>query len=70
MSQVQTFLATLTGAPHAYIEQNGGGEQRPAIVAWMRYWIYGDMGARHYFFGDDCVLCTSPWEDPQRKNWQ
>jgi hypothetical protein len=69
-SQVQTFLATLTGAPHAYIEQNGGGEQRPAIVAWMRYWIYGDTGARNYFFGDDCVLCTAPWEDPQRKNWQ
>lgn len=69
MSEVQTFLATLTGAPHAYIEQNAGGEQRPAIVAWMRYWIYGDTGATDYFFGDDCVLCQAPWENPQRKNW-
>jgi len=69
MSQVPTFLATLTGAPHAYIEQNGGGEERPAIVAWMRYWIYGDTGAQHYFYGDDCVLCVAPWENPQRKNW-
>lgn len=69
MSEVQTFLATLTGAPHGYIESNGGGEQRPAIVAWMRYWIYNDTGASHYFFGDDCVLCTAPWENPQRKNW-
>ncbi|HEY6722922.1 MAG TPA: hypothetical protein VI197_02790 [Polyangiaceae bacterium] len=69
MSEVQTFLATLTGAPHQYIESNGGGEQRPAIVAWMRYWIYNDDGARDYFFGDDCVLCTAPWENPQRKNW-
>jgi hypothetical protein len=69
MSEVQTFLATLTGAPHQYIESNGGGDERPAIVAWMRYWIYNDMGASHYFFGDDCVLCMAPWENPQRKNW-
>ncbi len=69
MSQVPTFLATLTGAPHQYIESNAGGEQRPAIVAWMRYWIYDDMGARDYFFGDDCVLCQAPWENPRRKNW-
>jgi hypothetical protein len=70
MSEVPTFLATLTGAPHGYIESNGGGEQRPAIIAWMRYWVYGDTDAEPYFFGDDCVLCTAPWEDPQRKNWQ
>ncbi len=70
MSQVQTFLATLTGAPHQYIESNGGGEERPAILAWMRYWIYGDTGADGYFFGNDCVLCKAPWENPQRKNWQ
>jgi len=43
--------------------------QRPAIVAWMRYWIYGDTGGEYYFFGDDCVLCSAPWENPQRKNW-
>jgi hypothetical protein len=70
MSQVQTFLATLIDAPHPYIESNGGGEERPAIVAWMRYWIYKDAGAQHYFYGNDCVLCTTPWQNPQRKNWQ
>jgi hypothetical protein len=73
MSQTQTFLATLTGAGHTYIEMNGGGQQRPAILAWMRLFIYGDTGARRYFYGDDCVLCTAPWEDPQRKpaqEWQ
>ncbi|HKO50687.1 MAG TPA: hypothetical protein VJV79_23365, partial [Polyangiaceae bacterium] len=69
-SEVQTFLATLTGADHGYIQNAGGGDERPAIVAWMRYWLNGDMGAKHYFFGDDCVLCKSPWEKPQRKNWQ
>ncbi len=70
LSQVQTFLATLTGAAHTYIESNGGGEERPAILAWMRYWIYNDTGARHYFYGNDCVLCVAPWQNPQRKNWQ
>jgi len=69
MSKVQTFLATLTGADHGYIQNAGGGEERPAILAWMRYFIYGDTGARHYFYEDDCVLCQKPWENPQRKNW-
>jgi hypothetical protein len=69
-SMVPTFLATLTGAPHQYIESDGGGEERTAIVAWMRYFIYDDMGARNFFYGEDCVLCTPPWENPQRKNWE
>ncbi|MEO6600862.1 MAG: hypothetical protein ABIQ16_13370 [Polyangiaceae bacterium] len=69
-SEVQTFLATLTGADHGYIQNAGGGEERPAIVAWLRYWLNGDQGAKHYFFGDDCVLCKAPWESPKRKNWQ
>jgi hypothetical protein len=61
--------ATLTGAPHQDIERIGDGEQRPAIVAWMRNWIHADMGAEHDLFGDDCVLRKAPWENPQRKNW-
>ena len=70
MSQAQTFLATLTGADHGYIQNQGGGNERPAILAWLRYWIYNDAGAKHYFYGTDCVLCMPPWENPQRKNWQ
>jgi len=69
MSEVQTFLATLTGADHGYIQNAGGGEERPAILAWMRYFIYSDAGAERYFYGNDCVLCKAPWENPQRKNW-
>ena len=68
-SQVQTFLATLTGADHGYIQNAGGGNERPPIVAWMRYWIYNDAGAKHFFYDADCVLCTTPWQKPQRKNW-
>jgi dienelactone hydrolase len=68
-SMVPTFLATLTDADHGYINGAAGGNERPAIVAWMRYWVYGDEGARGYMFGADCALCKSPWENPQRKNW-
>jgi dienelactone hydrolase len=68
-SKVQTFLATLTGAPHGYIEQDGGGNERPAILAWLRYFIYADNGAKSFFYGADCTLCKAPWEKPQRKNW-
>ncbi len=68
-SMVPTFLATLDGAPHSYIDSNGGGDERPAIVAWLRYWIYSDQNAENWFFGDDCKLCQAPWTNPQRKNW-
>jgi len=69
-SQVQTFFGTVTGADHGYIQNDNGGVERPAIIAWLRYWIYGDTGAASYFYGDDCVMCTDPWTDPQRKNWE
>jgi hypothetical protein len=39
------------------------------MIAWLRYWIYNDQDAKRYFFGDDCVMCTSPWTKTQRKNW-
>ncbi|WP_437591197.1 poly(ethylene terephthalate) hydrolase family protein [Sorangium sp. So ce1000] len=69
-SQTQTFLGTVMGADHGYITRDVGGVERPAIVAWLRYWIYNDAGGKHYFYGDDCVMCTSPWVNPQRKNWK
>jgi hypothetical protein len=72
-SQVQTFLGTVSNADHGYIQTSPGGVpggvQTPAIVAWLRYWIYNDVGGRRYFYGNDCVMCTAPWTNPQRKNW-
>ncbi len=73
-SQVQTFFGTVQGANHGYIQGsiNGvqGGVETPAIIAWIRYWIYNDQGGKNYFYGDDCVMCKSPWTNPQRKNWE
>lgn len=48
---------------------DAAAEQAPA-VAWLRYWACGDQGAKNYFYGDDCVMCKSPWIMPQRKMWQ
>lgn len=73
-STVQTFYATLTAAGdpnnygHLLVLGNADPERTPA-VAWLRFWVYGDEGARKYFYGDDCVLCKDPWQTPQRKNW-
>jgi hypothetical protein len=67
-SKVPTFPGTVTGAKHDL--GTGIGAQRPAIVAWMRYWIYNDAGAKRYFYGEDRVMCKAPWENPQRKNRQ
>jgi hypothetical protein len=73
-SQVQTFFGTVQGANHGYIQSvvNGvqGGVETPAIIAWIRYWIYNDQGAKRFFYGNDCVMCVAPWTNPQRKNWE
>jgi dienelactone hydrolase len=68
-SDVPTFLGTVTGANHGYISSNNGGVQRAAIIAWLRYWIYNDHGGKPYFYGPACVMCSAPWENPQRKYW-
>jgi Dienelactone hydrolase family len=73
-SQVQTFLGIVSGADHGYIQGTAGGVpggvETPAIIAWLRYWIYNDQGGKNYFYGDDCVMCKAPWTMPQRKNWK
>jgi hypothetical protein len=48
---------------------NGELEHAPTI-AWLRLWACGDANAKQYFYGENCVLCQSPWTNPQRKNWK
>jgi dienelactone hydrolase len=72
-SQVQTFFALVEGANHGYparsVDGVQSGVEAPAMIAWLRYWLYNDQNAKRYFFGDDCVLCGAPWTKTQRKNW-
>ena len=73
-SQTATFFSLVVGADHGYIQGTHGGVpggvETPAMIAWLRYWIYNDQAAKRYFDGDDCVMCSDPWTNPQRKNWQ
>ena len=52
----------------------GDIEEHAPTIAWLRYWVCGDQGAKSYFFGSDCTLCSkSPWNAEQRKpadSWQ
>jgi len=48
---------------------NDAEEERAPALAWARLWMYGDSGAKKYFFGDGCLLCQSPWTGVQRKNY-
>jgi len=53
----------------------GGDVQEHApTLAWLRYWVCGDQGAKKFFYGNDCTLCgKSPWNAQQRKpedKWQ
>jgi len=73
-TKVPTIMATLdvpdaapSFAGHVYPIGDAKEERAPAI-AWLRLWIYGDQGAKKYFYGDDCILCKEPWTDIQRKN--
>jgi hypothetical protein len=72
-SQTATFFSLVVGADHGYIQGTHagvpGGVETPAMIAWLRYWIYNDQVAQRYFEGDDCVMCDAPWANPQRKNW-
>lgn len=44
----------------------GGEVQRVPVIAWLRLWVCEDSAARQFFYGDDCVLCGSPWAPPLR----
>jgi dienelactone hydrolase len=70
----QTLFTLLEGADHGYPggSVNGvqAGLEAPVAIAWIRYWVYKDQGAKMYFYGDDCIVCMAPWTDTERKHWE
>jgi hypothetical protein len=66
----QDSISCQTGAPELFGigPCTGAAEERAPVVAWLRYWLYGDQAGRSHFFGDDCKLCTGRWK-AQRKEW-
>jgi hypothetical protein len=65
-STVPTFYGFLSDADHLEPVLTGGRELAPTI-AWLRLWVFGDQGAKPFFYGTDCKLCSAPWEMPQSK---
>ena len=70
-STVQTFYATLDmPVSHIWVVDLLGGmmEERAPVIAWLRLWLYEEEDPKKFFYGDSCLLCSSPWIY-QRKNW-
>jgi dienelactone hydrolase len=76
IADMRTTLMTLAAAPAVLValpighlnvitEISGGGRYVAPITAWLRYWVNGDQGAKHFFFGADCDVCESPWITPE-----
>ena len=73
-TKVPTIMAT-ENVPGASPDFTGhllpigdSGNERAPLIAWLRLFIYGDTGAKPWFYGMDCGLCKAPWTDIQRKN--
>jgi cephalosporin-C deacetylase-like acetyl esterase len=66
-STVPTFFGMLSDATHFEPPLTGGRELAP-MVAWLRLWVFGDEGAKPFFYGSNCTLCAAPWTMPQSKN--
>jgi hypothetical protein len=65
-SPVPTFFGTLTDGTHYEPPLTGGRELAP-MVAWLRLWVFGDEGAKPFFYGADCTLCKGDWTMPESK---
>jgi hypothetical protein len=35
------------------------------ITAWLRFWVNGDQGAKSFFWGAGCKMCSTPWITPE-----
>jgi hypothetical protein len=47
-----------------------GGRELAPMVVWLRLWVFGDEGAKPFFYGPDCTLCKAPWTMPESKMLQ
>lgn len=63
-STVPTFYGLLEGADH--FEPVFAGNELAPFIGWLRLWVFGDEGAKPFFYGPDCKLCKAPWI-PQSK---
>lgn len=82
IDDMRATLKTLDEAPAVLIalpighldvisEIAASGRYIAPITAWLRYWVNGDEGAKHFFFGEGCDVCKSPWIPPEpNEKWR
>jgi hypothetical protein len=68
MATLQCGAGTQCGLGGHLVPLFDAGTERAPLIAWLRMWINGDEGARPWFYGPSCKVCTAPWVDIQRKN--
>lgn len=61
---VPVFFTIMDGVSHVQAARSG----LPAIVAWLRWHIGGEVERRSMFIGAGCDFCSGMW-DSRSKNW-
>lgn len=64
MSTVPTFITVITGSDHIYAARDG----LAPIVAWLRWWLGGEIERKGEFLDPDCEFCKAPFVS-MSKNW-
>jgi hypothetical protein len=66
LDEAPAMLAALPiGHLDVLTEISATGRYIAPITAWLRYWVNGDQDAKHFFWGDGCDMCKSPWITPE-----
>ena len=66
LDEAPAMLAALPiGHLEVLSELSTQGRYLAPITAWVRYWVNGDGDAKRFFWGPDCVMCSSPWIPPE-----
>jgi hypothetical protein len=64
MSTVPTFITVITGSDHIYAARDG----MAPIIAWLRWWLAGEVDRKGSFLDPDCEFCKAPYVS-MSKNW-
>lgn len=61
--------AVLSALPIGHLDVVGelgrSGRYIAPLTAWLRYWVNGDQGAKHFILGAGCETCKAPWIEPE-----
>jgi hypothetical protein len=70
ITKIPLMVANYPYGHYQWFPNDNGGEFGKAGVAWLKWWLLGDVGAtgKGMFIGASCGLCNSSW-DIKTKNF-